>query len=143
MDYQVYMGSSMTMRSLRWLPLYLCSYKLVNSATQKAPLPVKDPFYGIMPCMSAYPLRRINLQVTLREGENTRSKFLTFEIADFESAYNYIMGRLFLKKFMAIAHFAYLVLKVPNPHGSMIIHGDCKGVVAYDMKTMDMIRQYA
>ena len=31
-DYRVYMGSSMTVRSLRWLPLYLCSYKLVGSA---------------------------------------------------------------------------------------------------------------
>ena len=33
MDYRVYMGSSMKVRSLRWLPLYLCSYKLVGSAT--------------------------------------------------------------------------------------------------------------
>jgi len=32
-DYWVYMGSSMTVRSLRWLPLYLCSYKLIGSAT--------------------------------------------------------------------------------------------------------------
>ena len=31
MDYRVYMGTSMTVRSLRWLPLYLCSYKLVGS----------------------------------------------------------------------------------------------------------------
>ena len=35
MDYQVYMGSSMIVRSLRWLPLYLCSYKLVGSAIAK------------------------------------------------------------------------------------------------------------
>ena len=31
-DYRVYMGSSMKVRSLRGLPLYLCSYKLVGSA---------------------------------------------------------------------------------------------------------------
>ena len=31
-DYRVYMASSMTARSLRWLPLYLCSYKLVGFA---------------------------------------------------------------------------------------------------------------
>jgi len=65
--------------------------------------------------MSAYPLGRIDLQVTLQEGENLRSKILTFEVADFESAYNYILGRPFLKKFMAVAHFAYSVLKVPGP----------------------------
>ena len=29
-DYRVYMGSSMTVWSLRWLPLYLCSYKLIG-----------------------------------------------------------------------------------------------------------------
>ena len=32
-DYRIYMDSSMTVRSIRWLPLYLCSYKLVSSAT--------------------------------------------------------------------------------------------------------------
>ena len=78
-------------------------------------LPVKEPFYGIMMGMLAYPLGRIDLQVTLKVGENTRSKFLTFEAVDFESAYNYILGQLVLKKFMAVAHFAYLVLKVPVP----------------------------
>ena len=107
---------------------------------RKPLLPIKEPFYVIMPGMSAYPLGRIDLQVTLREGENTRSEFLTFKVADFESAYNCILGRPFLKKFMAVAHFAYLVLKVPGPHGPMAIHGDRKGTVAYDMKTLDMIR---
>ena len=33
MDYRVYMGSSMIVWSLWWLPLYSCSYKLVGSAT--------------------------------------------------------------------------------------------------------------
>ena len=92
--------------------------------------------------MSAYPLRRINLQVTLREGKNTRSKFLMFEVVDFDSAYNCILGQPFLKKFMAVAHFAYSVLKVPGPRGPMTIHGDRKGAIACDMETLDMIRQY-
>lgn len=106
-------------------------------------LPVKEPFYGIMPGMSAYPLRRINLQVTHQEGENTRSEFLTLKVADFDLAYNCILGQpYFLKKFMAVAHFAYLVLKVPGPRGPMTIHGDHKGAVACDMKTLNMIRQY-
>jgi hypothetical protein len=58
----------------------------------KALIPIKEPFYGIMPGMSAYPLERINLQVTLQEGENLRSKILTFKVANFESAYNCILG---------------------------------------------------
>ena len=87
-------------------------------------LPVKEPFYGILPGMSAYPLGRIDLQVTLREGENTRSEFLTFEVTDFKSSYNCILVRPFLKKFMTISHFAYSVLKVLGPHGSMTIYVD-------------------
>jgi hypothetical protein len=59
---------------------------------KKALISVKEPFYGIMPGMSAYPLWRIDLQVTLQEGENLRSKILTFKVADFESAYNCILG---------------------------------------------------
>ena len=105
-------------------------------------LPVKEPFYGILPGMSTFPLGRIDLQVTLREGESTRSEFLTFEVADFDSAYNCILGRPFLKKFMAVTHFAYLVLKVSGPCGPMTIHGDRKGAIAFDMKTLDMIMQY-
>jgi hypothetical protein len=42
-DYQVYMGSSMTIWSLWWLPLYLCSYKLDGSITpNEAPHPSLD-----------------------------------------------------------------------------------------------------
>ena len=74
-----------------------------------------------MPGMSAYPLERIGLQVTLQEGENLRSEFLTFEVVDFDLAYNCILGRPFLKIFMAVAHFAYLVLKVAGPHGPLTI----------------------
>ena len=92
--------------------------------------------------MSAYPLGRIDLQVTLQEGENLRSKILTFEVADFESAYNYILGRPFLKKFMAVAHFAYSVLKVPRPHGPLTIYSDRKGAVACDMEILDLIKQF-
>ena len=55
-------------------------------------LPVKEPFYGIMLGMSVYPLGRIDQQVILKEGENTRSEFLTFEVVDFDLAYNCILG---------------------------------------------------
>jgi hypothetical protein len=116
---------------------------MTTGLPKKRLLLVKEPFYGIMSRMSAYPIGRIDLQVTLKEGENTRSEFLTFEVVDFNSAYNCILRRPFLKKFMAVTHFAYSVLKVPGPHGPMTIHGDCKGTIACDMQTLDMVRQYA
>ena len=53
----------------------------------------------IMPGMLAYPLGIVDLQVTIQEGENLRSEFLIFKVADFESMYNCILGRPFLKNF--------------------------------------------
>ena len=41
---------------------------------------------------------------------------------------------------MVVAHFAYSVLKVPGPHGPITIYSDQKGAVAYDMKTLDLIK---
>ena len=66
-----------------------------------------------------------------------------FEVANFESVYSFILRWPFLKKFMAVAHFAYSVLKVPGPRGLMTIHGDRKGAIAFDKETLDMIKQYA
>ena len=90
--------------------------------------------------MSAYAIERIDLQVTLQEGNNLRSEILTFEVADFESAYNCILGQSFLKKFMCVAHFAYLVLKVPGPYGLLTVYGGRKGIVACYMKSFDLIK---
>ena len=47
-----------------------------------------------------------------------------------------------MKKFMAVAHFAYSVLKVPGPHGPLTIYGDRKGALACNMKTLDLIKQF-
>ena len=44
-DYRVYMGSSMTVWSLRWLLSYLCSYKLVGSIT-----PCTSLINRLLPC---------------------------------------------------------------------------------------------
>jgi hypothetical protein len=93
---------------------------------------IKEPFS----------LEKIDLPVILQEGNNTRSEFPRFEVVDFDSAYNYILGWPFHKKFMVVAQFAYSVLKVPGPKGSITIHGDLKGAVACDIKTIDLIRQY-
>jgi hypothetical protein len=43
---------------------------------------------------------------------------------------------------MDVAHFAYSVLKIPSPHGPITIYDDQKGAVAYDMKTLDLIKQF-
>jgi hypothetical protein len=39
-------------------------------------------------------------------------------------AYNAFLRRLTLDKFIAIPHYAYLVLKMPGPHGAISVRGD-------------------
>jgi hypothetical protein len=51
---------------------------------------------------------------------------LQFEVTDFETAYHAFLGRLTLFKFMAIPHYAYLVLKMTGLHGVISIRGDVK-----------------
>jgi hypothetical protein len=41
-------------------------------------------------------------------------------------AYNAFIGRPALAKFMAIPHYAYLVLKMSGPNGVVSIKGDVK-----------------
>jgi hypothetical protein len=40
--------------------------------------------------------------------------------------YDAFLGRLVLRKFMVIPHYAYLVLKMPGPRGVVPIKGDIK-----------------
>jgi hypothetical protein len=47
-------------------------------------------------------------------------------VADFETAYNAFLGWPALTKFMAILHYAYLVLKMPGPCWVISIRGDIK-----------------
>jgi hypothetical protein len=51
---------------------------------------------------------------------------IQLEVTDFETAYNTFLGRSALSKFIPILHYAYLVLKIPGPHGIISIRGDVK-----------------
>jgi hypothetical protein len=53
--------------------------------------------------------------VTFGTLDNYRTEFLRFEVARFECGYNTINGRPGLAKFMAIPHYPYMVLKMPEP----------------------------
>jgi hypothetical protein len=88
------------------------------------------PFHSIVPGTAATPISHISLPVTFGTRGNFRIENIQFEVADFETAYNSFLGRPTLTKFMAIPHYAYMVLKMPGPHGVMSIKGDVKR--AYD-----------
>jgi hypothetical protein len=59
-------------------------------------------------------------------------------VADFETAYNSFLGWPALTKFMAIPHYAYMVIKMPGPHGVISIRGDVKRAYDYNKESCEM-----
>jgi hypothetical protein len=85
-----------------------------------------QPFHGITPESSSKPLGKITLPVTFGQANNIRTEQITFDVAEFDTAYNAIIGRIALVKFMVASHYAYQVLKMPGPKGTITIHGNTK-----------------
>jgi hypothetical protein len=77
-----------------------------------------------------YPLGSITLPVTLGTEENFRTENVQFAVAEVSLPFNAIIGRSALYRFMAIAHYGYLVLKMSSPAGVLTIRGDCAAALA-------------
>jgi hypothetical protein len=92
-----------------------------------------EPFYGVVLGKAAYPIGRVCLPVTFDTKENFRTKYLTFEVADFRSSYHAILWRPMLTKFMAIPHHTYLIMKMPAPNGILSILKDI--LVSYNCES--------
>jgi hypothetical protein len=84
-------------------------------------VPSKSPFDGIVPGNAAHPLGMVVLPVTFDTRENYRTKFIKFEVANFESLYHTILGRPALAKFMAVPYYVYLLLKMPGRSGVLTL----------------------
>jgi hypothetical protein len=65
----------------------------------------------------------ISLPVTFRTTENFRTKSVLFDVAEVSLPFNAILGRLALYQFMVVAHYGYLILKMPSPNGVLKIRG--------------------
>jgi hypothetical protein len=92
------------------------------------------PFYGIVPGNSTIPLGSVVVPVTFGETmENYRTEYIKFEVADFETSYQTILGRPAIAKFMAVPHYTYLVLKMPTPAGVLSLQRDLK--ISFDCDT--------
>jgi hypothetical protein len=86
-----------------------------------------------MPCKAAYPIGRVFLSFTFGTKENFRTKYLTFEVADFRSSYHAILRRPMLAKFMAIPHHTYLIMKMSTPNEILSVLGDI--MVSYNCES--------
>lgn len=103
--------------------------------------PMTSPFYRIVPGMSVTPMGQVVLPVTFGTTTNFRTKLITFEVVDFESAYNAILGRPFLTKFMAATHHAYQKIKIPGPKGVIAVQGDQAVALLCDRKLLELVDQ--
>ena len=72
-----------------------------------------------------FPLGSITLPVTFGTEESVQ-----FDVAEVNLPFNAIIGRPALYRFMAIAHYGYLVLKMPSPAGVLTVRGDRTAAVA-------------
>jgi hypothetical protein len=101
--------------------------------------PTGQPFHEITPESSSKPLGKITLPVTFGQADNFRTEQITFDVAEFDTTYNTIIGRISLAKFMAASHYTYQVLKMPGPKGTITIQGNAKLAVQCDKRSLDMV----
>ena len=86
----------------------------------------ENAFHGIVPGKAVRPVGMIALDVIFGEHGNFRKEKLDFEVVDWPSQYNAILGRTAFARFMAVPHYAYLVLKMPGPKGIITVYGNYK-----------------
>jgi hypothetical protein len=77
-----------------------------------------------------YPLGSITLPVTFGTEENYRTENVQFDVAEVNLPFNAIIGRPTLYRFMAIAHYGYLVPNIPYPAGVLTVRGDRAAALA-------------
>jgi hypothetical protein len=95
-------------------------------------------FHGIVLGVVATPVDQITLPVTFETRGNFHTENLQFEVADFKTVYNSFLEWSALTKFMAIPHYAYLILKMPGRHGVIFIRGDIKRAYNFDKESCEM-----
>jgi hypothetical protein len=77
-------------------------------------LPTETSFHGIIPGKSTYPLEVIHLDVIFDTLANFRKEKIEFEVVNWPSQYHAILGRPAFARFMAVPHYAYLKLRIPQ-----------------------------
>jgi hypothetical protein len=82
------------------------------------------PLQGFIPTVSMLLVGQITLPVTFGTLKNYKTERLCFEVLDIEAPYHAILGRPGILKFMAVPHYAYLLLKIPRPAGVLTVCGN-------------------
>ncbi|XP_062230043.1 uncharacterized protein LOC133927604 [Phragmites australis] len=98
-----------------------------------------EPFHGITPNSSTIPLDQIELLVTFSMLDNFNTEKLNFDVANFKTAYNVILNRPMLGKFMVVVHYTYQTLKILDPKGIINVRGDQRATMRYDKQSLDIV----
>ena len=99
--------------------------------------PSDSSFWGVVPGRASRPLGEITLPVQFDTASNYRVEHINFYVADFDTAYHAILCRPALAKFMAVPHYAYLVMKMPSPAGVLSLQANLS--VAYTYETESIV----
>jgi hypothetical protein len=72
--------------------LFASTLKKMGLDISKMLTPSKAPFYSIVPGNGATPLGSVVLPVTFGTKDNYRTKYIKFEVANFDSSYYAILA---------------------------------------------------
>ncbi|XP_062200824.1 uncharacterized protein LOC133903453 [Phragmites australis] len=97
------------------------------------------PFFGITSGSSTKPLKQIELPVTFGSPDNFRTERVLFDMADFETTYNTILGRPVMAKFMGITHYTYQAIKITGPIGDITVASNAKIALHCDKRSLNMV----
>jgi hypothetical protein len=100
------------------------------------------PFSGVGP-QPVYTLGSITLPVTFGTEENFRTENVQFDVAEVNLPFNAIISRPTLYRFMAIAHYGYLVLKMSSTAGVLTMRDDRPAALAAVEKLHDLAAEAA
>ena len=102
--------------------------------------PSDSSIWGVVPGRASRPLGEITLLVQFSTVSNFRVEHINFYIANFKTAYHAILGRPALAKFMAIPHYAYLVMKMPLPAGVLALWANLSIAYAYKIESLALTK---
>nr|ABA96008.1 retrotransposon protein, putative, Ty3-gypsy subclass [Oryza sativa Japonica Group] len=100
---------------------------------------------GRYPIVVEPTIRNIKVARVLIDGESSINLLFASTLdamripRKFDTAYKAIIGRTTLVKFMAASHYAYQVLKMLGPKGTITIQGNAKLTAQCDKRSLDMV----
>lgn len=84
-------------------------------------LPTNSLFHYVIPGRYVMAKGSITLQPTFSDAQNLQTESLSFDVVNFNNSYNAMIERPHYAKFMAVANYVYLKLKMLGPCGVILV----------------------